>query len=388
MPEPDFNDVTISSFDPAFVDLTRPSGGPSTRPSIGRSSIPVTNLSSNYVSQNNGGFVAQTLDAGQGLFNAINDFNPVGVFLDEALHGMSSESEATKIELANTVPSGIWNNMSEEEKNQMARDTVQDRNAAPNTKTETDAFGQYTGGTGTVGAGGAGSGSGGTGGTVGEGQGDPVSRLSEARQPRGLTFSNLFGSTRFDPETGEFIQMDDDQFKQFQTGLLGQLTSAQEAFQSFNPQDAASEYLRGVNAIREPLREQQTQSALSRLIQSGRLGASSGTRALAQLEREQESQRFTEGVQATQFGQEQQQQLMANQAGLFGLAQNVAQQQFGGQQSALGAVPLLQEIYSFPEEPAFQRDLAQMVIDAQKSATNTGLFGDIFGMVAPKLFGL
>jgi hypothetical protein len=333
---------TISSFDPAFVDLTRPSGGPSTRPSVRRGTGSTTNTA--------------------------ND--------------LSTQADQQQL---NNQPS-FWEAL-------MASDK------SPNTPTQAQLmadpslmtpamFAQQQA------AGGVTSSTGGAGGpmvntpTVGEGQGDAVSRLQEARQPRGLTFSNLFGSTRFDPETGEFIQMDDDQFKQFQTGLLGQLTSAQEAFQSFNPQDAASEYLRGVNAIREPLREQQTQSALSRLIQSGRLGASSGTRALAQLEREQESQRFTEGVQATQFGQEQQQQLMANQAGLFGLAQNVAQQQFGGQQSALGAVPLLQEIYSFPEEPAFQRDLAQMGIDAQKSATNTGLFGDIFGMVAPKLFGL
>ena len=353
----------------------------------GLNDIPVTDLSSNYVSQNNGGVIPQVLDAGQGLFNTVNSFNPVGNFLDEALYGMSSESEATKTELANTIPSGIWNKMSEEEQNQMARDTVQERNGAPNTKTGTDAFGQSTG-TG-AGGGGAGTGSNGSGGNGSGGSGsgsDAVSRLAEARAPRGLTFSNLFGSNRFDPETGEFIQMDNDQFKQFQTGLLGQLQSSQDAYQSFNPQDAAAEYLRGVNAISEPLREGKTQSALSRLIQSGQLGATAGTQALAQLETEQKNQRFQEGVAATQYGTDMQDRMLQNQAGLFGLAQNVAQQQFGGQQQALGAVPLLQEIFSFAEEPAFQRDLAQMGIDAQGDANNMGLFGDIFKTVSPYIF--
>jgi len=109
---------------------------------------------------------------------------------------------------------------------------------------------------------------------------------------------------------------------------------------------------------------------------------------LAQLESAQENQRFQEGVQAQQYGQQQQQQMLANQAGLFGLAGQVAQQQFQPQQQALGAVPLLQEIYSFPEEPAFQQSLAQQALNAQKSANQSGLFGDIFGMIAPKLFGL
>ena len=268
--------------------------------------------------------------------------------------------------------------MSNEQKNQMARGVVKDRNAAPNTKAAGDSFGQSTG---------SGYSGGSTGGAFAQqpisNQGDAVSRLQAARQPRGLTFSNLFGSTGFDPETGQFTTTESPEYAQFQQGLLGQLQGAQSAYQSFNPQDAAAEYLQGVNALREPLREQQTQSALSRLVQSGKLGATAGTQALAQLESAQENQRFQEGVQAQQYGQQQQQQMLANQAGLFGLAGQVAQQQFQPQQQALGAVPLLQEIYSFPEEPAFQQSLAQQALNAQKSANQSGLFGSIFKAIAP-----
>jgi len=242
-----------------------------------------------------------------------------------------------------------------------------------------------SGGSGGIG-GGNNNGIGGNGGTGGN-TGDPVSNLAEARAPRGLTFDNLFGSTRFDPETGEFITEDSSEYAQFQQGLLEQLQGSQAAYQSFNPQDAASEYLRGVNAIREPLRAGQTQSSLSRLIQSGKLGATAGTQALAQLESAQENQRFQEGVQATQYGQDIQDAMLQRQKGLFGLSSAVAGQQFAGQQQALGAVPLLQEIYSFAEEPAFQQQLAQMGIDAQGEANDAGLFGDIFKVAAPFIFG-
>lgn len=214
-----------------------------------------------------------------------------------------------------------------------------------------------------------------TGGVAGSGmmgvtavEGDPTSQLAASRNPQGLTFNNLFGSTRYDPDTGQFSQSESPEYANFQTGLLGQLQSAQNAYQSFDPTDAASEYLAGVNAIREPLREQQTQSALSRLVQSGKLGATAGTRALAQLETEQENQRFQEGVQAQQYGNQMQDRMLKNQAGLFGLGQNVASQQFGAQQSALGSVPLLQEINSFNREPAFQQALADKGIGAQSSA--------------------
>jgi len=214
-----------------------------------------------------------------------------------------------------------------------------------------------------------------TGGAAGSGmmgvtavEGDPTSQLAASRNPQGLTFNNLFGSTRYDPDTGQFSQSESPEYANFQTGLLGQLQSAQKAYQSFDPTDAASEYLAGVNAIREPLREQQTQSALSRLVQSGKLGATAGTRALAQLETEQENQRFQEGVQAQQYGNQMQDRMLKNQAGLFGLGQNVANQQFGSQQAALGSVPVLQEINSFNREPAFQQALADKGIGAQSSA--------------------
>ena len=68
-------------------------------------------------------------------------------------------------------------------------------------------------------------------------------------------------------------------------------------------------------------------------------------------------------------------------------ASQVANQQFQPQQQALGAVPLLQEIYSFPEEPAFQQSLAQQALKAQRGANNTGMFGSIFGAMAPNIFG-
>ena len=214
-----------------------------------------------------------------------------------------------------------------------------------------------------------------TGGVAGSGmmgvtavEGDPTSQLAASRNPQGLTFNNLFGSTRYDPDTGQFSQSESPEYANFQTGLLGQLQSAQNAYQSFDPTDAASEYLAGVNAIREPLREQQTQSALSRLVQSGKLGATAGTRALAQLETEQENQRFQEGVQAQQYGNQMQDRMLKNQAGLFGLGQNVASQQFGSQQAALGSVPVLQEINSFNREPAFQQALADKGISAQGSS--------------------
>ena len=210
-----------------------------------------------------------------------------------------------------------------------------------------------------------------------------VTALSDARDPKGLEFSNLFGSTEFDPETNSFIQKDDAEFAKFNEGLMGQLTGSQTALSGYDKLGTQQQYLKGINAIREPLREQETQSTLSRLVQSGKLGATAGTQALAQLESAQEGQRFQEGVQAQQYGQQQQQQLMQNQAGLFGLAGNVAAQQFAPQQQALSAVPAMQQIYGFAEEPAFQESLAKQGIAAQASAnkynTNAGLFNAAIG---------
>ena len=206
-----------------------------------------------------------------------------------------------------------------------------------------------------------------------------VQDLANARAPRGLEFSNLFGSTKFDPATNSFVRTDDPQFAEFNTGLMGQLTGSQSALSGFDKLGAQQQYLQGINAIREPLREGQTQSTLSRLVQSGKLGATAGTQALAQLESAQEGQRFQEGIQAQQYGQQQQQQLMQNQAGLFGLAGNVAAQQFAPQQQALSAVPTMQQIYGFQQEPAFQESIAKQGLAAQISAnryaSNAGMFG-------------
>ena len=205
----------------------------------------------------------------------------------------------------------------------------------------------------------------------GEYTGDAVNQLSQARSPRSMDFNSIYGTTSFNPATGQFDQQTSPEYNQFQQGLLGQLQGSQDAYQSFDPQDAASEYLRGVNALREPMREQQTDSKLSRLIQSGKLGSTVGTQALAQLETEQESQRFQEAMQAQQYGTQMQDRMLRNQAGMFGLTSQVAAEQFKPQQQALGSVPMLQQIYGFAQEPQFQQGLAEQGISAQQSANNT-----------------
>lgn len=212
--------------------------------------------------------------------------------------------------------------------------------------------------------------------------GSAVDKLSQARAPRGMEFSDIYGTTRFNPNTGQMEQVQAPEFEQFQQGLLGQLQGAQQAYQSFDPNDAASEYLRGVNAIREPMREQQADSKLSQLIRSGKLGSTVGTQALAQLESEQENQRFNEAVQATQYGTQMQDRMLANQAGMFGLTSQVADQQFKPYQQALASVPMLQEIYGFAQEPAFQAELAQQGINAQRSANNSNNMWNVLGTVA------
>ena len=207
--------------------------------------------------------------------------------------------------------------------------------------------------------------------------GSAVDQLSQARAPRGMAIDSIYGSTRFNPLTGQMDTTTAPEYEQFQQGLLGQLQGSQEAYQSFDPQDAASEYLRGVNAIREPLRQGQEQTALSRLVQSGKLGSTAGTQALSQLASEQENQRFQEGVQATQYGADMQDRMLRNQAGMFGLTSQVANQQFLPQQQAMAAVPMLQEIYGFAQEPAFQESLAQQGIAAQQSANSTQNWWDL-----------
>lgn len=207
--------------------------------------------------------------------------------------------------------------------------------------------------------------------------GTAVEQLSQARAPRGMAIDSIYGSTRFNPLTGQMDTTTAPEYEQFQQGLLGQLQGSQEAYQSFDPQDAASEYLRGVNAIREPLRQGKEQSALSRLVQSGKLGSTAGTQALAQLASEQENQRFQEGVQATQYGADMQDRMLRNQAGMFGLTSQVANQQFLPQQQAMAAVPVMQEIYGFAQEPQFQESQAKQGIAAQRSANNTQNWWDL-----------
>jgi hypothetical protein len=354
----------------------------------------------------------------KGLFEDYSNFNPLGAYVNQHNYGMNEPSKQEYLRQEQTNPN--WANMSEKERVHLAKAPYMSKqlphayldnpnesqlaamkpqgmpdnqwNAlSPAAKMSTAGvgggmFGGSNGnGNGTnIGGTALGYGNGGT--SIGGGAnvsgnngqyfdggytGDAVNQLSQARSPRGMEFGNIYGSTKFDPLTGQFIEESAPEYQQFQQGLLGQLQGSQEAYQSFDPNDAASEYLRGVNAIREPLREQQTESALSRLVQSGKLGSTVGTQALAQLATEQENQRFQEGIQATQYGANMQDRMLRNQAGMFGLTQQVADQQFKPQQQALGSVPMLQEIYGFAQEPQFQQGLAQQGIQAQASANNT-----------------
>lgn len=214
-----------------------------------------------------------------------------------------------------------------------------------------------------------------------------VDALSQARAPRGMLFEDLLGSATFNPETGQIDRTQAPEYQQFQQGLLQQLQGAQQAYQSFDPNDAASEYLRGVNAIREPMRDQQTDSKLSQLIRDGKLGTTVGAQALAQLEAAQENERFSEATQAMKLGTDMQDRMLANQAGMFGLTSQVADQQFNDYQQSLAAVPMLQEIYGFAQEPQFQYDLAKMGINAQRDANNATNMWGIIGDVAQTDFG-
>lgn len=361
-----------------------------------------------------------------GMLNAYNQFDPLGDFAQQTMYGMNDAAKQEYLRQESSNPN--WQGMSEADRVSLARKPQIDNQNAnayigggqgrpneaqlnamrPQNISESQWAGlpqgmksqlaQSSGMMGSMGGGGSGGGGGAFGGGYSSGTGggynnesgigasvsgnngqyfnggytgDAVNQLSQARSPRGMEFSNIYGTTQFDPLTGQFTEQAAPEYQQFQQGLLGQLQGSQDAYQSFDPQDAASEYLRGVNAIREPLREQQTQSALSRLIQSGKLGATAGTQALAQLETEQENQRFQEGVQATQYGSAMQDRMLRNQAGMFGLTQNVADQQFKPQQQALGSVPMLQQIYGFAQEPQFQQGLAEQGIAAQQSANNT-----------------
>jgi len=212
-----------------------------------------------------------------------------------------------------------------------------------------------------------------------------VDALSEARAPRGLDFSNLFGTTGFDPETGQFTSQVSPEFQKFQEGLMGQLVGAQQQYTEFDPERYAQTYIDAVMQPRDIQRKQQEQTALSRMIAGGKLGGSAQARAQQQLATQESLEDVQTKFMGQQYGAQEQQRLLGNVGGLFGLAGDVAAQQFAPQQAALAAVPLLQEIYSFPEEPQFQYDLFQKQLASQKSANSSGLFGDIFKAFIPHL---
>ncbi len=226
-----------------------------------------------------------------------------------------------------------------------------------------------------------------TGGGTGRGIAeDSITKLSEARAPRGLDFSNLFGTTGFDPETGQFTSQVSPEFQKFQEGLMGQLVGAQQQYTEFDPERYAQTYIDAVMQPRDIQRKQQEQTALSRMIAGGKLGGSAQARAQQQLATQQSLEDVQTKFMGQQYGAQEQQRLLGNVGGLFGLAGDVAAQQFAPQQAALAAVPLLQEIYSFPEEPQFQHDLFQKQLEAQKSANSSGLFGDMFSALVPYIF--
>ena len=123
------------------------------------------------------------------------------------------------------------------------------------------------------------------------------------------------------------------------------------------------------------------------MIASGKLGASGSARAIA----EQETQRGLEDLQASAFARQQalgeQSNLMSQQQALQGLLTGVAGQQFAGQQAALEAVPLGQEIMSFPEEPQFQESMFQQQLAAQQDANRASTSASMWSALLGGIFG-
>lgn len=214
-----------------------------------------------------------------------------------------------------------------------------------------------------------------------------VDALSAARQPRGTAFSNLFGSTVWNPETGQFDTTESEQFQQFQTGLMGQLVGAQQEYADFDPQAYAQTYIDAVTQPRDVQRAEQEQTALSRMIAGGKLGASSQARAMEQLASQQKLEDVQTQFMGQQYGAQEEQRLLGNIGTMFGTAGNVAAQQFAPQQAALSAVPIGQEIMSFPEEPQFQWETFQQQLAAQKAANSAQTSAGLFGAIIPHLFG-
>jgi hypothetical protein len=212
----------------------------------------------------------------------------------------------------------------------------------------------------------------------------PAEAYSEAIRPRDVTYSNIFGTTAFDSETGALSTEAADPFRQFTEGLMGQLSGAMESYQQFDPTAQAQRYIDATTAGQAEERALQDQTSLSRLIASGSLGRSAQARAERDLIESRDIQDLQTQFLAQDFAEQQRQQQLGTIGGLFNLAGGVAQQQFAPYQIALETVPTLQEIYGAPQEPLFQEGMFEKQLQATRQANRAQQSSDLFGM----LFGL
>lgn len=206
----------------------------------------------------------------------------------------------------------------------------------------------------------------------------PAEAYSEAIRPRDVTYSNIFGTTAFDPETGALSTESSDPFRQFTEGLMGQLSGAMEAYQQFDPSAQAQRYIDAVTARQTEQRDLEDQTNLSRLIASGSLGRSAQARAERDLIESRKIQDVQTQLMAQNFAEQQRQQQLSNIGGLFNLAGGVAQQQFAPYQIALETVPTLQEIYGAPQEPLFQESMFERQLAATREANRAQRSTDLF----------
>jgi hypothetical protein len=212
----------------------------------------------------------------------------------------------------------------------------------------------------------------------------PAEAYSEAIRPRDVTYSNIFGTTAFDSETGALSTEAADPFRQFTEGLMGQLSGAMQAYQQFDPAAQAQRYIDATTARQTEQRDLQDQTNLSRLIASGSLGRSAQARAERDLIESRDIQDLQTQFMAEDFAEKQRQQQLGTIGGLFNVASGVAQQQFAPYQIALETVPTLQEIYGAPQEPLFQEGMFEKQLQATRQANRAQQSSDLFGM----LFGL
>jgi len=215
----------------------------------------------------------------------------------------------------------------------------------------------------------------------------PAEAYSEAIRPRDVTYSNIFGTTAFDPETGAISTEAADPFRQFTTGLMGQLSGAMEAYQQFDPAAQAQRYIDAVTARQTEQRDLKDQTNLSRLIASGSLGRSAQARAERDLMESRGIQDVQTQLMAQNFAEQQRQQQLSNIGGLFNLAGGVAQQQFAPYQIALETVPTLQEIYGAPQEPLFQEGMFEKQLEATRQANRAQQSTDLFSVLFGRMFG-